>query len=1364
MSQVPNFKTNVNRAKTKRWVEAKSYTYDGDDWGDADEYDEYGGYDEPAPPPPKPTGLRQRGQSATQSAQPPVSQVPPPQNDGRRGYGNIGGQPSAVPPQGLRSATNPQPRLNTNLERSNSFERGDETRAFSAGGYQQGEVQRSNEGIAINNPRLEPKAPPQPHITDFPVQSPEQMHTDRSQPLQPQVPIQQSAPSRARADSRSIQDSARTYSLGGTTQSSIPAQHLPPSDGSRAQSLTGSQGPPNFQIQRQIPQVSNIPPSRLQRTPPPPGLESSKESQPFRPPRKSSLGQHTQTPPTYSIPPSMEAAAERSVEEPQQRERSSSNVGKPLPFVRPADIYRRMQEEKERERQSQESFRPSADAVDEERDGSDDVPEPPTIGEPVASSSITHQQIPETPSHDQAANLSSGVRSANNLSSVPVAPTQANELGQGLLPQFSGTSQPLLPNVARVSTFGSSFLDLGGDRRRPEIPQAQVPAAKTQGTSTSTTPATGESEAPAKTETTLQHQPSAGFRSIVNQAFDQAPATPSSGTGSTLDRSVSGSTTTRSPPISRGPSSATENIASRMKHDRGMSPPPKVMDTVPEERRMSAGSGATPKSERPLSQGPLNSPPQAIIPGHRRNLSTPSPDNSPARTPAIEKTAQLQSPREAEIAIATPVSPKFAGDTRLLRSPSPPFTESSGILPQRSVPDPIYREPLALNTNNAPPNTSRASSPTKSLVNSIRDREGSPSTNRVKDIAGKFESASRRGSDQSLSEKVKPTKAGSPERISNSPRTRPPPDRLASFRPQLPGGWDSYTATDSSEIPTDHVATEKASGNTQTSSMGEPFQTEEPDERRAQSMQRNHNDEQARAVPAGPIQDPFAALSAAGSALAGALTAARSNPNKIEDDTAIQSDKNASADSHIPNQTQEQGRLVAMPPPPSPERTPRQVPPQLPSLDTERKPQYESDRLRREIVKSLSPNKTSEPTTADTESSWQVSPPDLSSVPKAQRSGTGLESPTMPSGYNSYWNDSSSDGSTRSKSRRRRPRSLKNIPGQVDADSVKPLTPRHLKNGHPDELEIRSSGPDVDGERPSLGPQRFSWERPGSTLTSAIDTSTIGDRRSAPSDTTVGQTFVDEDDPVEPAIVQEHGVRPRNDSLNPSHKTDFNDNLPSVPLESNVEAHTYTEEPSLAVDAPQKGPTPDAQTRGTALSHQEEPDDGRHMNMSLQDPGQIQTRSDSPGPYVGDITGQPRIAGFREILALKTPEERINAFNHARQQYATVDSGLRHWLTAMQKGMEQSPNDQTTAFPSGNRNLLPNQSSNTVNAQPGNALAPANRSHGSSPSSTKINRQQLQSKGKDLLKDANVLSGKANVAAKGLFMKGRNKLRGTDKV
>ena len=48
-----SFRKNVNRAKTKRWVEAKQYSYDGDDWGD-DDYDEY---DDSPPPVPQPPSL-----------------------------------------------------------------------------------------------------------------------------------------------------------------------------------------------------------------------------------------------------------------------------------------------------------------------------------------------------------------------------------------------------------------------------------------------------------------------------------------------------------------------------------------------------------------------------------------------------------------------------------------------------------------------------------------------------------------------------------------------------------------------------------------------------------------------------------------------------------------------------------------------------------------------------------------------------------------------------------------------------------------------------------------------------------------------------------------------------------------------------------------------------------------------------------------------------------------------------------------------------------------------------------------------------------------------------------------------------------
>lgn len=43
----PSFKTNVNRNKTKRWVNAKKVTYDGDEWGSSEEEEE----EEETPPP-----------------------------------------------------------------------------------------------------------------------------------------------------------------------------------------------------------------------------------------------------------------------------------------------------------------------------------------------------------------------------------------------------------------------------------------------------------------------------------------------------------------------------------------------------------------------------------------------------------------------------------------------------------------------------------------------------------------------------------------------------------------------------------------------------------------------------------------------------------------------------------------------------------------------------------------------------------------------------------------------------------------------------------------------------------------------------------------------------------------------------------------------------------------------------------------------------------------------------------------------------------------------------------------------------------------------------------------------------------------
>ncbi|KAH6887916.1 hypothetical protein B0T10DRAFT_562349 [Thelonectria olida] len=65
------YKVNVNRSKTRKWVEAKVQNYDGDDWGD-----EYSDEDEPEPVPPPPpvsritTGLRPVGQRLPSETRP----------------------------------------------------------------------------------------------------------------------------------------------------------------------------------------------------------------------------------------------------------------------------------------------------------------------------------------------------------------------------------------------------------------------------------------------------------------------------------------------------------------------------------------------------------------------------------------------------------------------------------------------------------------------------------------------------------------------------------------------------------------------------------------------------------------------------------------------------------------------------------------------------------------------------------------------------------------------------------------------------------------------------------------------------------------------------------------------------------------------------------------------------------------------------------------------------------------------------------------------------------------------------------------------------------------------------------------------
>jgi hypothetical protein len=231
--QPVSYKTNVNRAKTKKWVQAKKNAYDGDDWGQYDEYDEYGVNQEPQEPePPAQRYYTQRTEQPSRSFTDPSQQAPLPR--GRR----------------------------------NSFEHGEEQRAFSS-------------TIPYPQPGYDPRYG---------------------------APLQQGS-------GNGYDDGYDVEDRRGFSPSAMP--------------------PP---LQTRISQV--------------PADFTSPSNTQF-PPRKSSIGQG-------DSPMGMSP-----------RPRTGSQPDKPLPFIRPADIYKRHQEE--RGRASLDSSRPSLDSLQREDAASSQV-------------------------------------------------------------------------------------------------------------------------------------------------------------------------------------------------------------------------------------------------------------------------------------------------------------------------------------------------------------------------------------------------------------------------------------------------------------------------------------------------------------------------------------------------------------------------------------------------------------------------------------------------------------------------------------------------------------------------------------------------------------------------------------------------------------------------------------------------------------------------------------------------------------------------------------------------------------------------------------------------------------------------------
>jgi len=420
---------------------------------------------------------------------------------------------------------------------------------------------------------------------------------------------------------------------------------------------------------------------------------------------------------------------------------------KPLPFIRPSDIYKRMAEEKERERQSQESSRPSMDSI--QRDAAAAAADSPAIAAENATPSsagpgrrpslepVVERGEPDALEKNRLSAVQEQRASKESSSSPdarqpaeyrPLSSLQQPEFGEPVPP--AKEPSPQLPPVSRFSGFGNDFLHGSTEESyRTADGDEQTPTA----TKFSSQEATGvlgsmqpsliatrapEGQDPAAdilaerqaAQAKLQHQPSTasqGFRSVVNTAFDRKddnsiPPTPisrdnsqSQSGSSSVSRSDTTSTAGISPIMSKVPLLATTR---QMQHDRHAQVPPIAEEPssahTPISSRPVSGSFQIPRKPSPGHSRNVSSETakniSVVQPGYRRSLDPPSSDNSPARTPDVvdNEDRRFNAPMAAETiahtAGATDAADEVAEPPSATLEPAKPTDEVGQLQPLAS--------------------------------------------------------------------------------------------------------------------------------------------------------------------------------------------------------------------------------------------------------------------------------------------------------------------------------------------------------------------------------------------------------------------------------------------------------------------------------------------------------------------------------------------------------------------------------------------------------------------------------------------------------------------------------------------------------
>ncbi|KAI9163625.1 hypothetical protein HJFPF1_05246 [Paramyrothecium foliicola] len=417
-------------------------------------------------------------------------------------------------------------------------------------------------------------------------------------------------------------------------------------------------------------------------------------------------------------------------------------------------------------------------------------------------------------------------------------------------------------------------------------------------------------------------------------------------------------------------------------------------------------------------------------------------------------------------------------------------------------------------------------------------------------------------------------------------------------------------------------------------------------------------------------------------------------------------------------------------------------------------PVKESDVLRDEIMRSLSPAK---------EDFAENKPP------SPARQDT-LESNYSVGGYDGYWADG------------RGPQSASNVqnigvqePPSFEGTPAPSAVPEPAKDPHVTPLNTQNEARATSPEPASASRQRFSWEVSKPPGEEEHDTSSNVPLGVKPAEPTVQSPISDKS---ESTAKEAQGV-----ALPTSPEV----SLPGSPPVSLGPTSPPATMLDATIAAKDRAGVHEPPSPVSAMSVQQASSDRNSIPgepaATVTSPTPPQAANAAPGSPTaptGAHAPQPQIMAFRDIMGMPTATERIEKYDETRGIFAKMESGLEDWMTNL-KAQHPEHADQTSSFyGAGNQ---AQGSAHSVGAQVGtqpsqqqpyyqqylNASSPAvnnapaaGRSRfGNLPmpsqgatSTFGTSSNQIGTKSKEFMQTAGKMG-------KGLFNKGKSKLRGT---